>query len=118
MPAENRCPPPFIMGLGMGGTMMPIMTSALKTLRSAEVARGSTLLNITQQIASSIGAAVMSVLLTNGLRDAKLAYSAIAARHDPKMAAQTGGEAGVKAGLAQATSAFAHTYWVASRWSR
>ena len=37
----------FIMGLGMGSTMMPIMTSALKTLRPAEVARGSTLLNIT-----------------------------------------------------------------------
>src|SRR6185312_634592 len=45
----------FVMGLGMGGTMMPIMTSALKTLRPVEVARGSTLLNITQQIASSVG---------------------------------------------------------------
>ena len=56
------------MGLGMGGTMMPIMTSALKTLRSAEVARGSTLLNITQQIASSVGVAVMSVILTNHLQ--------------------------------------------------
>src|SRR6185312_10663326 len=45
----------FIMGLGMGLTMMPIMTSALRTLRSSEVARGSTLLNIVQQIASSVG---------------------------------------------------------------
>jgi MFS family permease len=102
----------FIMGLGMGGTMMPIMTSALKTLRAAEVARGSTLLNITQQIASSIGVAVMSVILTNGLKDAKLAYPAIAARHDPQIAAQIG-KAGVKEGLAQAANAFAHTYWVA-----
>jgi EmrB/QacA subfamily drug resistance transporter len=103
----------FVMGLGMGGTMMPIMTSALKTLRSAEVARGSTLLNITQQIASSVGVAVMSVILTNGLKGAKLAYPAIASRHDPKIAAQIGGEAGVKEGLSQAASAFAHTYWVA-----
>jgi EmrB/QacA subfamily drug resistance transporter len=103
----------FIMGLGMGATMMPIMTSALKTLRPVEVARGSTLLNITQQIASSVGVAVMSVILTNGLRDAKLAYPAIAARHDPKIAAQIGGQAGVKEGLAQAANAFAHTYWVA-----
>ena len=103
----------FIMGLGMGGTMMPIMTSALKTLRPVEVARGSTLLNITQQIASSIGVAVMSVILTNGLKDAKLAYPAIAARHNPKIAAQIGGQAGVKEGLAQAANAFAHTYWVA-----
>ena len=93
--------------------MMPIMTSALKTLRSAEVARGSTLLNITQQIASSVGVAVMSVLLTNGLKDAKLGYPAIAARHNPQIAAQIGGEAGVREGLSQAANAFAHTYWVA-----
>ena len=77
----------FVMGLGMGSTMMPIMTSALKTLRSVEVARGSTLLNITQQIASSVGVAVMSVILTNGLKNAR--------------------------GLPQAAHAFAHTYWVA-----
>ncbi len=84
----------FIMGLGMGGTMMPIMTSALKSLRAAEVARGSTLLNITQQIASSVGVAVyMSVILTNGLKDAKLAYPAIAARNNPQIAAQIGGKA-------------------------
>jgi EmrB/QacA subfamily drug resistance transporter len=103
----------FIMGLGMGGTMMPIMTSALKTLRAAEVARGSTLLNITQQIAASIGVAVMSVILTNGLKHASLAYPAIAARNNPQNAAQIGGEPGIKAGLSQAASAFAHTYWVA-----
>jgi EmrB/QacA subfamily drug resistance transporter len=103
----------FIMGLGMGGTMMPIMTSALKTLRPAEVARGSTLLNINQQIASSVGVAVMSVILTNGLKNAKLAYPAIAARHDPTIAAQIGGRPGVTAGLAQGANAFAHTYWVA-----
>jgi len=92
---------------------MPIMTSALKTLRAAEVARGSTLLNITQQIASSIGVAVMSVILTNGLKDAKLGGAAILARHDPDIAKQIGGEAGIKVGLANAAHAFAHTYWVA-----
>jgi EmrB/QacA subfamily drug resistance transporter len=57
----------FVMGLGMGGTMMPIMTSALRTLRPHDVARGSTLVNILQQIGSSIGAAVMSVILTSRL---------------------------------------------------
>jgi EmrB/QacA subfamily drug resistance transporter len=56
----------FVMGLGMGGTMMPIMTSALQTLSDHEIARGSTLMNITQQIAASIGTALFSVLLTNG----------------------------------------------------
>jgi EmrB/QacA subfamily drug resistance transporter len=103
----------FVMGLGMGGTMMPIMTSALKTLRSADVARGSTLLNITQQIASSIGVAVMSVILTNGLKNAHLALPAIASRQNPQIAASIGGAAGVQTGLANAATAFAHTYWVA-----
>jgi hypothetical protein len=56
-----------VMGLGMGGTMMPIMTSALRTLKSQEVARGSTLVNILQQIGGSIGTATMSVILTSQL---------------------------------------------------
>jgi EmrB/QacA subfamily drug resistance transporter len=57
----------FVMGLGMGGTMMPIMTSALRTLKSQDVARGSTLVNILQQIGGSIGTATMSVILTSRL---------------------------------------------------
>jgi EmrB/QacA subfamily drug resistance transporter len=59
----------FIMGLGMGGTMMPIMSAALATLREHTIARGSTLMNIVQQVAASIGTAVFTVLLTNGLQD-------------------------------------------------
>ncbi|MFF7340307.1 DHA2 family efflux MFS transporter permease subunit [Streptomyces sp. NPDC008163] len=59
----------FIMGLGMGASMMPIMASALATLREHTVARGSTLMNIVQQVAASIGTALFSVLLTNGLKD-------------------------------------------------
>ncbi|MGD9960649.1 DHA2 family efflux MFS transporter permease subunit [Nocardioides sp.] len=56
----------FIMGLGMGSTMMPIMSAALATLNDASIARGSTLMNIIQQVAASIGTALFSVLLTNG----------------------------------------------------
>ena len=78
----------FVMGLGMGGTMMPLFTTALKTLTHHEVARGSTLLNITQQIASSVGVAVMSVMLTSQLKDAPLALPAIAAQKDPSLADQ------------------------------
>jgi EmrB/QacA subfamily drug resistance transporter len=103
----------FIMGLGMGGTMMPIMTSALKTLTNAEVARGSTLLNITQQVASSVGVAVMSVLLTNGLKDSQLAGPAIAAAQDPSLIEKIGGPAIFARGLQEAADAFANTYWVA-----
>ena len=100
----------FIMGLGMGGSMMPLFTSALKTLSHHEVARGSTLLNVNQQIASSIGVAVMSVILTNHFKDSKLAYPAMAALKDPS--ADHGAPDVVK-GLADAAGAFASTYWVA-----
>jgi EmrB/QacA subfamily drug resistance transporter len=100
----------FIMGLGMGGSMMPLFTSALKTLSHHEVARGSTLLNVNQQIASSIGVAVMSVILTNHFRDSKLAYPAMDALKDPS--ADHGAPDVVK-GLADAAGAFASTYWVA-----
>ncbi|GAB3590294.1 MFS transporter [Angustibacter peucedani] len=84
----------FVMGLGMGGTMMPIMTSALKTLTHHEVARGSTLLNISQQIASSVGVAIFSVVLTNALKD-----------NIPTSPAQA---------PVAAASAFGHTFWVAA----
>ncbi|EFQ82404.1 drug resistance MFS transporter, drug:H+ antiporter-2 family [Aeromicrobium marinum DSM 15272] len=60
----------FVMGLGMGGTMMPIMTSALRTLTNHEVARGSTMINIVQQIGGSIGTAVLAMVLTNQLTSA------------------------------------------------
>jgi len=102
----------FVMGLGMGATMMPLFTSALKTLRAHEVARGSTLLNITQQIASSCGVAVMSVLLTNHLQASKLAGPAMATLHIPALADKIPAAAITK-GLEDAAQAFADTYWVA-----
>ncbi len=103
----------FVMGLGMGSTMMPLFTTALRTLSNSQVARGSTLLNITQQISSSVGVAVMSVLLTNGLQSSALAGPAIASYQDPSLVAKIGGPERVAQGLADAASAFAHTYWVA-----
>jgi MFS family permease len=59
----------FVMGLGMGLSMMPLFSGAMQTLRKAAVARASTALNILQQVAASIGTAVMSVLLTAALTD-------------------------------------------------
>jgi EmrB/QacA subfamily drug resistance transporter len=59
----------FVMGLGMGMTMMPIMSAALKTLKQAQVARASTTLNIVQQVAASIGTALLSVILYNATTD-------------------------------------------------
>ena len=59
----------FVMGVGMGFTMMPTFTGAMQTLRRASIARASTSLNITQQVGASIGTAVMSVLLTIAIKD-------------------------------------------------
>jgi EmrB/QacA subfamily drug resistance transporter len=58
----------FIQGLGMGMTMMPTFSAGLATLREHTIARGSTLMNINQQVAGSIGTAIFTVLLTNNLK--------------------------------------------------
>jgi EmrB/QacA subfamily drug resistance transporter len=57
----------FVMGMGLGATMMPTMTAAMSTLTRAAVAKASTTLNIIQQVGGSIGTATMAVLLTNAL---------------------------------------------------
>jgi EmrB/QacA subfamily drug resistance transporter len=124
----------FVMGLGMGGTMMPLFTAALKVLRHHEVARGSTLLNITQQVASSCGVALMSVLLTNHLNSSPtipgsnhvpqlpggLTEAGAAIMHSTRPSAFGQLAAALHitpqmlaSGLDQAATAFAHTYWVA-----
>ncbi|MGQ4615232.1 DHA2 family efflux MFS transporter permease subunit [Nocardia sp. R7R-8] len=102
----------FVMGLGMGCTMMPIMTAAIQTLTHQQVARGSTLMNIVNQTAGSIGTATMSVVLTNLLNNQPLARPAIMANFDPSLAGQLPPGA-VDTGLQQAAEAFSHTYVVA-----
>jgi len=74
-----------VMGLGMGATMMPIFTAALASLKAAAVAQGSTLMNITQQIAISVGTALFSVLLTNS-------YNEHATVVNPTLALQNGAD--------------------------
>jgi EmrB/QacA subfamily drug resistance transporter len=59
----------FVMGLGMGMTMMPTMSAAMMTLQHDEVPRASTALNIIQQVAASIGTAFITVLLTTQMED-------------------------------------------------
>ncbi|WP_433825796.1 DHA2 family efflux MFS transporter permease subunit [Actinoplanes sp. CA-015351] len=117
----------FVMGLGMGGTMMPIMTAALRTLTNHEVARGSTLLNILQQIAGSIGTAIMSVILTNQLNQSPAipgvtnpvsgepvseAGLAIAAVQDPAVGQQFPDPSVLERGLQFAADAFGTTFMV------
>lgn len=74
-----------IMGFGMGMTMMPIMSAALAKLDEHSIARGSTLMNITQQVASSIGTALFSVLLVNAFqKHPSIAEAAIAGKPTPQ----------------------------------
>ncbi len=102
----------FVIGMGMGMTMMPIMTAALASLTHDEVARGSTLMNIVQRVAGSIGTAVLSVILTNELLDkpavqlvkAAAADHSLAPKISPQILAQVPG---------QMSDAFSTTFVVA-----
>jgi MFS family permease len=103
----------FLVGLGMGATMMPLMTSALKTLTNHQVARGSTLLNITQQVASSIGVAVISVVFTNYVNNADTAGAVLASRFDPSIAERLGPQ-GMAAAVAELADLYGKTFMVAA----
>lgn len=113
----------FVMGLGMGATMMPLMTAALRTLSGPTVARGSTLLNISQQIASSVGIAVISVVLTNRLNASEVATAAqgiaeaeaqgVTPRPEWLHLAQSLGDQFQVQAMADMASSFADSFWVA-----
>jgi fucose permease len=104
----------FVMGLGMGGTMMPIMTSALQTLRDHEIARGSTLMNITQQIAASIGTALFSVLLTNGFNSSAAVGQLRSALESPEGLRSLPDPSVLPKALADMADAFGNVFVVAT----
>jgi len=106
----------FVMGLGMGMTMMPIMSAALASLTHHEVARGSTLMNIIQQSAGSVGTAVMSVILTNATLDRPAAALYSFGLQSGKMVGPDGSPltpAQIGAGQSGLADAFGQTFWVA-----
>jgi EmrB/QacA subfamily drug resistance transporter len=53
----------FVRGVGIGATMMPAMAAAYATMESAEVPRGTTVINVVQRVGGSIGTAVLAVVL-------------------------------------------------------
>jgi EmrB/QacA subfamily drug resistance transporter len=55
----------FVLGLGMGFSMMPTMTAAMQAVPAAAIARTSTAMNIIRQGGASIGTAVLSVILAS-----------------------------------------------------
>jgi MFS family permease len=54
-------------GIGSGCMMTPVSWAAVHTLNSSEVAHGSTLFNVNHNTAASVGAALISVILTSRL---------------------------------------------------
>lgn len=57
-----------IMGLGLGCTAMPLAAAAVQAMVPRQISRGSALYHVNQQIAMSLGTAMMSVVLTRGFR--------------------------------------------------
>jgi DHA2 family multidrug resistance protein len=55
----------IIAGSGMGSTVVPLSATVMGSLRSDQVARGSTMLNVNLQVANSVGAALSSVIASS-----------------------------------------------------
>lgn len=84
-PYWRLCAAMLVMGAGVGMVMMPVNTTATRTLAADDVPSGSTTINIVSQIGTSIGTALMSVILASNMAGA--------------------------AGQRQQAAAFEHTYW-------
>jgi MFS family permease len=98
----------FVRGVGLGFTILPSAASALKYLSHDEIPSGSTALNTIQRFGSSVGAALMSVVLEQQLRGVIPAAHSDAlptiASMSPSSRAHASGPLAV---------GFAHTFWLA-----
>jgi DHA2 family multidrug resistance protein len=70
--------------------MMPVSGAAVQALGPHQVARGSTLINVNQQVAGSIGSALMSVILTSQFNASQYVSAANRAAVMREEAAKTG----------------------------
>lgn len=121
----------FVSGLGMGSSVMPLFTAAMQPLKPKDVARGSTLLNVVQQVGNATGISVISVVLTNamksgpvlpgsdripgaedGLTAAQLAASATSADGEKLIAALGVPARVLRQGVVDLAEAFQTSYWV------
>ena len=97
----------FVMGLGLGATMMPAMAAAYKTLNRSQVARATSSLNIIQRVGGSIGIALFSVVLTHQFTQH---LAPIAGKTG--LAAAQNVPAGARAHVVPIlAAAFGHTFW-------
>ena len=65
----------FVRGLGLGLSMMPIMSAAYYDLSHADIPRASTTLNIVRQIGASVATAAFAVILQRGIVENTHAHS-------------------------------------------
>jgi MFS family permease len=80
-------------GFGIGMTMMPAMSSAYAALRPQDIGHATPQLNMLQRVGGSIGTAILTVVLQNGIRSHAAHVTSAAARP------------------AAIAAAFGHTYW-------
>ncbi|TDZ91100.1 putative transport protein HsrA [Mycobacteroides salmoniphilum] len=55
----------MVMGMGVGCTSTPLSAACVQSLAPSQIARGTTLLSVNDQVGGSVGAALMATLLTN-----------------------------------------------------
>ncbi|MFZ0042998.1 MAG: DHA2 family efflux MFS transporter permease subunit [Solirubrobacteraceae bacterium] len=67
----------FVLGLGMGLSMMPTMTAAMQAVPRSAIARTSTAMNIIRQSGASIGTAILTVILASAITS-ELSTAAVA----------------------------------------
>jgi EmrB/QacA subfamily drug resistance transporter len=97
----------FVIGLGLGATIMPSMAVAFQTLSREAVPRATSALNAIQRIAGSIGTALLAIVLQRSI--------------EAKVPAADGGLEGLATVSAQRRAqvapqladAFGRTFWIA-----
>jgi hypothetical protein len=57
----------LVIGIGLGGTIMPSMAAAFQTLSREETPRGTSVLNVIQRIAGAIGTAMLAIILQRAI---------------------------------------------------
>jgi EmrB/QacA subfamily drug resistance transporter len=57
----------FVLGMGIGATIVPSMAAAFKTLSRAETPRATAALNVIQRVAGALGTALFAVVLQHEL---------------------------------------------------
>jgi EmrB/QacA subfamily drug resistance transporter len=97
----------FVIGLGLGATIMPSMGAAYAQLTHAEMPRATSAINVIQRLAGSLGTALLAVVLQRAIASelpsfhGGLAQAGALAARDPAHATPA------------LASAFGTTFWVA-----